>query len=106
MLSNESFAPGRVLNKTQQCIVCLGDKAKSKNFTDIDYTNASGKLEFKRGQIQYLKQLTKQVCQSDGAENEGTDTDQLLNYFESMKDCRIYGESIYLGAREGKNEEE
>eukprot|EP00957_Ditylum_brightwellii_P089088 6783916-Ditylum_brightwellii.AAC.1 len=56
---NDSFAPGKLMDKVQQYIVHLGDKAKSKHCIDRDYIDATGKLKFTRSQIQYLKQLVK-----------------------------------------------
>eukprot|EP00957_Ditylum_brightwellii_P122815 9366008-Ditylum_brightwellii.AAC.1 len=76
------------MDKIQQSIVHLGDNTKSRNCTDLDYIDALGKLKFTRNQIQYLKQLVKEVRQLDGQSNAGTETDQLLNYFESTEGCR------------------
>eukprot|EP00957_Ditylum_brightwellii_P003942 300102-Ditylum_brightwellii.AAC.1 len=42
--NNDSFAPGRLMDKVQQSIAHLENKAKSKNCKDMDYVNASGIL--------------------------------------------------------------
>ena len=94
------------MNKSQQSLIRLGDRAKTRIITDIDYVNASGNLNFSRHQVHHLKRLVKQVRRLDGVESGGTDTDQLLHYFESMEDCRytiLYNNSINLAGSDDSN---
>eukprot|EP00957_Ditylum_brightwellii_P087756 6682523-Ditylum_brightwellii.AAC.1 len=76
------------MNKSQQSLVRLGDRANTRISTVLDYTNASGNLNVSRHQVHHFKPLVKQVRRLDGKESGGTDADHLLNYFESMEDCR------------------
>ena len=104
--NNESFAPSSLMNKSQQSLIRLGDRAKTRISTDIDYVNASGNFNFSRHQVHHLKRLVKQVRQLDGVESGGTDTDQLLHYFESMEDCRytiLYNNPINLAGSDDSN---
>eukprot|EP00957_Ditylum_brightwellii_P128582 9808893-Ditylum_brightwellii.AAC.1 len=64
------------MNKTQQSIIRLYNKAKGRNCYKVDMVNASGDLKFSKNQVHYLKQLVKQVRQLDGSDVEWTDTDQ------------------------------
>eukprot|EP00957_Ditylum_brightwellii_P057122 4328966-Ditylum_brightwellii.AAC.1 len=72
----------------QQSIIKLSDKAKGRDCYDLDMVDASGHLKFSKGQVQYLKMLVKQVRRLDGGDVDKSDTDQLVNYFESLKNCR------------------
>eukprot|EP00957_Ditylum_brightwellii_P178996 13634686-Ditylum_brightwellii.AAC.1 len=85
--NNELLAPSSLMNKAQQSLIRLGDRAKTRISTDLDDINTSGNLNFSRHQVDHLKWLVKQVRRLDGIESGGTDTDQLVNYFESMEDC-------------------
>eukprot|EP00957_Ditylum_brightwellii_P099401 7572495-Ditylum_brightwellii.AAC.1 len=87
------------MNKSQQSLIKSGDRAKTRISTDIDYGNASENLNFSRHQVHHHKRLVKQVRRLDGVESSGTDTDQLLHYFESVEDYRytiLYNNSINL----------
>eukprot|EP00957_Ditylum_brightwellii_P179765 13693920-Ditylum_brightwellii.AAC.1 len=84
---NASFAPSKLMNMTQQSIVKLSDPSKGRNCYDLDMVNASDNLKLSKKQAVYLKRLVKQVGHLDALDVEKSNTHQLVNHFESLKDC-------------------
>eukprot|EP00957_Ditylum_brightwellii_P170058 12944635-Ditylum_brightwellii.AAC.1 len=77
------------MDRTSQKLIMLCDEARLRNCNEVDLINAhSKKFTFTRSQILYLRCLTKQVRRLNGANSSGTDTDELINYFESLDNCR------------------
>jgi hypothetical protein len=85
---NDSNASTKLMNQSQQSILRICDKAKSRVCTDVDLVNAHDNNTYTRYQIRYMKKLVKEVRRLQGNDELGTDTDELLNVFESLQDCR------------------
>ena len=62
----------------------LCDKYKARTCTGVDIINASGECQLNRHQVRYLKTTVKQVRKVGPYRIDGTDTDILMNYFDSL----------------------
>ena len=88
-----------LLNDKQRSILSVYEKAKSRTCAVVDLINASGEDLLNRHQVHYLRSIVKQVIKASPDIIDGTDTDIVMNYFQSLSNCWyvvLYNESKYL----------
>ena len=86
-LSVNSNVTSKMFNETQKTVIELCEKAKTAGSTDVDLVNVQNTLKFTRHQVHYMKKLVRQVRTLTG-NNNVSDTDSLMSYFESLHHCR------------------